>query len=545
MDTKEPYSLGQNAEDLYGVLAAKRQQVIDMGRRMAELTIPSVFPPDQYKAGDELPGNNQSVGAQAVNNLASKLMFMAFPPGQPMLRFVPVETKLREQIDADPHLYARTNLALSRLEMEHRSRASATALRTAYTGYIKLLLVGGNALWKYLQIDNPTYHAPTHYVVIRAANGHPLVTIHKETFLLETLDAETLEVIKAKTPELFADNDDGKGAWERTADLYSVCRLVGSPTDTKEGRHWEFWVEYKGEVIDGTEFEADYDVPPMWPGWLIPVYGDNWGRSYCEEYRGDLYALEANASSLNDGAALAAWALPFVKPGGLTSIRQVQKADNLTILSGSADDLSVFRSEKIADFRFVQETFSGAARRVSAAFLLQAAIQREGERVTAEEVSRLGQELDTAMGGLYTQIAYDHQRPIIRRFVRLHEDENEDLPVLPEGLVRVEVTTGTDAMGRSHEVTGLRTFAADMKQTFPDEPGLIDPLDYGNRLGSALGVRTEGLMPTREQREQRMAQQQQNAAGMALLDKGTGPAVKGIADMAAQAATPQPQPTGT
>lgn len=535
----EKYTLGEAAEDAYAALSSYRQQVIDTGRLMAELTIPSVFPPDGYRAGDDLPGNNQSVNAHAVNTLASELMFMAFPPGQPIMKLEPVETKLQKDIDADPELYSRTQLALSRLEIAHRKRFQSTPLATAYVGYMKLLIVAGNGLWKHIKLSSPTYHRPDCYVVSRSRDGHPMVTIHKERVRVVTLPDDIQKMIYEETPELLAKEVP---EWEREADIYSVCKFVAEGEDG----YWLYWQEYKGRYIDGTGVETDYMDCPMWPGWLIPVFGDNWGRSYCEEYRGDLFTLEAHASALNDISALAAWALVFAKPGTRTSLRQVQKARNLEIIPGSAEDLSVFRSEKTGDGSFVAQNFENAARRIGAAFLVQSAVMRNGERVTKEEVQRVGRQLDRAMGGLYTEIAQGHQRRIIHRAVRLHEEASKELPKIPEDVVEIGVITGIDAMGNANEGTELTEFGMVLNQVYgPGSAGRITRMsDFANRLAATKGIKPDGLVIPQKDLEASMENERKQALSASMMEKAAGPAAGALAGaMADQSAAAQQQPT--
>lgn len=529
----DKYSLGADytAEAAYGDLSTGRQSVIDMGRLMAELTIPSVFPPDGYNTGDDLPGNNQSISAMALNTLSSALTFMAFPPGQPILRLAPIEYKLQADVDADPQLYANTLLGLSRLELAHRVKLQTTNLQTAYLGYIKALLVTGNCLWKHVKLREPTFYLPDVYVVQRNQAGMPLLTIHKESITVSTMTKahreQVMEVLKDKT-----NGNALKVERETAVDVYSVCKLKTSDDGEQT---WCYWQEYAGKNLVDTEVETDFDNPPMWPGWLIPVFGKNWGRGYCEEYRGDLYTLEAHASSINDGAALAALSLLFVKPGQ-TSIKQVREARNLSTLPGSADDLSVFNTQgKTSDYSFVVQNLEAVARRVGAAFLMQSSIQRSGERVTAEEIRRLGQELDKAMGGLYTQIAQGNQKVVITRAVNLNEEDSPDLPPIPRDVVEVQIITGVDAMGQNLEADSLEEYAIKGTQAFPQSFEKVhDPINYFTRLAAAKGIKPDGLVRKPEELKATQEQEQQAAAQQTLLDKGAGPAIKGMADYMTQ-----------
>lgn len=516
------YTLGEPASGVYDTLARKRQAVIDIARDMAELTIPSVFPPDGYQPGDRLPGNNQSIGAWCVNSLASHLMFMAFPPGRPMLRFEIVEHKLREEIDQDPEMWSKIKLALSRKELEHRRRASTTPLGSAYTGFIKQLLVSGNCLWHHIKLTSPSYHRCDTYVVKRDTGGHPLTTILKERVSLQALEEDVRNFVLAKSPDIAKASE-----WEQSADIFTVCKL-----DREDGEQvWHYWQEFEGEVIPDTEVTTDYDTPPMYPAWLIPVYGEDWGRSYCEEYRGDLYLVENHASAINDGSAAAALTLLFVRPGARTSVRQVKEAENLAVLSGAAEDVSALTLGKSADYQFVANNLQEAGRRLARAFLTHSSIQRDAERVTAEEWQRMGRELDMAMGGLYTELAQSGQRHVVLRFVRLHEEDDPEMPELPEGVVRTAVVTGVDALGATTEEQALVTFVETLTQAFGGSAAqFLNPTDFARRLAAEKGIQPEGLVKDERQLAAEEQAAQQRAQQQALLEKGTGPAIKAASD---------------
>jgi len=532
------YSLGEPAEDAYEALTTGRQSVIDMGRTMAQLTIPSVFPPDGYEPGDDIPGNNQSMGGYALSTLASELMFMAFPPGQPIMKLELQVAKMQAEIDKDPELYARVVLALSQLELAHRKKFLTTPLASAYVGYIRVLLTAGNCLWKHIRLSSPSYHLPTCYVVSRSNDGHPLITIHKERVRVATLDEDVQALVYQNEPELL---EEEKREWLRETDIYSVCKLAVGHNSGE--RTWLYWQEHKGEVIEGTEMETDYEDCPMWPGWMVPVYGKNWGRSYCEEYRGDLFTLETAGSALNDLSALAAWPLVFNKPGARTSIRQLKQARNLDILSGSAEDVSVFRSEKGGDGQFVLGNFDRAARRIGAAFLVQSAVMRDGERVTKEEVQRVGRQLDRAMGGLYTEMAQGNQRRIITRAVKLNEEESPYLPPIPTDTVSIDVITGIDAMGASNDANELNEFGMGINAVFG--PGaaaqVLNPSDYATRMASYKGIKPDGLVKKAEEVEAQKQQAQQQAMSADLLSKAAGPTAGALAGALGQQMTTPPK----
>lgn len=523
------YSLGpyDTACSAYDHLRLLRRGVEDLGRLMAELTIPSVYPKEGYLPGDNIPGNNQSMGAQCVNTLASKLMFLAMPPGRPMMKLEIIEENSDIALKEAPELYSMIELALSKLEQAHRRRASTTNLRSAYVGMMKLLLVAGNGCWRHLKVNFPTFHRPEKYVVQRDGDGNQLLVILKERVVVASMDADVKEFILAGDADLRKVPE-----WEAEVDIYSVCNLC---TYSESGeKTWCYWQETEaGDMIPGTEVETDYDIPPLYAAWLIPVYGENWGRSYCEEYRGDLYTIENHAAAINDGAAAASLHLTFVKPGSRTSVKQIREAPNLSVLPGDAADVTTLKSEKNEDYQFVSNNFQAAAKRLSQAFLLMQSITRDAERVTAEEIQQMAAQLDEAMGGIYSELANSFQRHMVTRFVALHEEENHNLPPVNPNLVSVGVATGIDAVGRTVEGQALVQFGQTMQAIFgPLGVQALSLTDFARRLAAYEGVDPSGLVKDDSAQQAVVQQDQQNQAKQTLLEKGTGPAVKGMADMA-------------
>lgn len=537
-DTEDPeageYSLGMTGEAFYGSLTGRRQAVEDMARKMAEITLPFSFPPLGYVEGDQLPGNNQSIGAQCVNTLVSKLADVAFPPGHPCLRLLPDETDIQQAIDQDPEQWAQTELALARLALTHTKAFLKIGMRSSYIEYLRQILVAGNCLWKHLKWRSPTWHRMDTYVVQRSQTGLQLAIVQKTCVAVAGLDKDTKAFIEAKMAQGTdgaATAEQAKSRWEQEVDVY-CCQMYIPPEsgdDETEGS-FRYWEEYKGHYIPGTGVETDYDAPVMHAGWLIKAAGRNWSPSYCEMYQGDLYTVEAAASGMNDITAAAALALLFHRPGSQSSIKQVREARNLSILPGSAEDLTMFRSEKNGDNNIVATNEETAARRLSAAFCMQSAIQRSGERVTAEEIQRLGTELDKALGGLYTQISDGNQRPIVVRGVVMHEELNPKLR-LPKDKVTVEVITGIEATGDSIEASNLLDWGSVVSKMWgPEGIKQVDVNDFATRYATYKGIKPDGLILKPDVVQQRDQQMQQAGMLQEAMSKGIGPGIKALAD---------------
>lgn len=532
MDTLSDTDLGVTAEEFYEDMQSDRTGPVEIARRLADITLPSVFPPENWKSGDELAITNQSVNAYAVNTLASKMMLSGFPPGLPMAKFNPEEQKLEEDVKQDPELYSEILYALSRREETHRNRLQATKCRSAYVAHNKLLLVTGGALTLWIDIDNPIVYNLHNYVVKRDAAGTPIVTVLKEGVSRMVADEDVVQA--ADTHRADKQEETSGSLWDDEITIYHVQKLIVSDTGKKE---WVYWQEVEGgHVVEGTVAYSPYDVPAMYADWLIPAYGSNWGPSYCQDYEGDLQAVEGFAAALQDGAAAEARYLTLVNPDGQTDLRDVQEADNLEVIPGREQDVTTMRSSKGGDLNTTSQEFQSAIRRIGQAFLMSSAIQRTGERVTAEEWRQMSSELDQAMGGLYSNVAQTTQRYYVLRFIHLHELSDKSLKKLPEGLVNISVVTGLDSLGQSSEGTRLREFAKEGSEVLTPAvfAKFINASDYLRRLAATKSIKSEGLVKDNQTMQQETAgelqQQQQNT----LLEKTAGPLAKEGAGMLAQ-----------
>lgn len=538
MDQKD-LTLGTSAEEFYKQKEPAREAVIATGLRLAEMTIPSVFPPRDMTEGDSLPITNQSVNSSAVNTLASKLMLSAMPAGLPAIKYAPIEHALETDIEGDPDLWAKILGALNSRSEAHRIRMETTAARAAYVKAKKLEIVTGNTCISWIDINSPVVYNMNSYAVHRDALGNQLIVVVKLDMVLETLDDD----IKQKVYDLQQDDsveapdDDKKNDWQETVPVYSVCKLI------KKGnkKYWAFWQEVAGERVEGTEFKSPFDVPPLYAGWMVPNPGFDWGRAYSEDYEGDLKACETFAAALQDNAAAASRNITFVSPSGDTNRKAVAEAENLSTLSGDAKDVTQMQHNRSAEHQVTASEFQSAEKRIGRAYLQHSSIQRAGDRVTMAEWRILAEELDQAMGGLYSQIAASGQRWFMLRFAYLHEQEDKRLVPLPEGVVSVGVITGLDNLGQSQDYSKLVTLGDDASRILGPQV-LASRTRVGsflNQMTDAMSLKGKTLWKSDEEVAQESQQNQEQTMQMNMMDKAIGPLAKEGAG--ALAAMSQPQ----
>lgn len=537
MDSLSDTSLGITAEDFYESGLADRTGPVNLGRRLADLSSPSTFPPENWQSGDPLAIPNQSVNAYGLNTLASKVMLAGMPPGLPGWRFTPEEHKMDEDIRADPELYSQIMYSLSRREELHRTRLESTKARSAITKYYKLLFLTGNAAVLWTDIDNPIIYNMHHYVVKRDAGGTPLAGVIKVSVSRMIADPDIIEAADANPKN--REREATGNPWDEEITIFHVQKLI---SDAKGKKQYVYWQEVEGgHVVEDTVAYADYDTPTIHFGGMIPAYGSDWFLPYCQDYEGDMQAVENFSAALQDGGAAAARFLTLVDPSGQTEIKDIMEADNLDVVPGREADVHSLRADKGGDLAVTAQEMEKAARRLGQAFLMFSSVQRQGERVTAEEWRILATEIDQAMGGLYSDISQTSQRYFVLRFIHLHQETDKSIGKLPEGVVRVSVVTGIDSLSQSSEGARLREFMMEAGEEIGPEAlaAHISIPDYLRRKAAVKNIKSDGLVKAPAQMEADASAQQQQAMQQSLLDKAAGPIAQGGMKMLAEAGLPE------
>jgi len=312
-----------------------------------------------------------------------------------------------------------------------------------------------------------------------------------------------------------------------------------------KGKHWHIHQELGTTPIPDSFGKYPIDKNPFIPLRFSRVDGESYGRGLVEEYLGDLKSLEALTMAIVEGSAAASKVLFLVRPNGTTRIRSVAEAPSGAIIQGDAQDVSTLQVQKAGDFRIAQESSQKIEERLAAAFLLNSSVQRDAERVTAEEVRFMAQELESTLGGVYSVLSQEFQLPLINLLLQKMV-KTKKMPKFPKDKVKPKIVTGMEALGRGQDLNKLSQFLEYLAPLGPEviaQKLNID--DYMDRLGASLGIDTGGLIKTDEQIQQEQAeaqqaqkaemQEQQEAQMMGDVVKGATPAIaKGMSDQMAQ-----------
>lgn len=504
----------------YAQLESARDAFLQRAREAALLTIPTLVPPDGHNGSTEYDTPYQSVGSRGVNNLASKLLLTLLPPNSPFFRLVIDDYDLAQV--AGPEARGAVEEALGRIERAGLSEIEGSAVRVPVFEALKQLVVAGNALVYMPKKDGMKVYRLDRYVVKRDAMGNVLEIITKESVSPLMLDEETRA--------LLTDPEDRNN---KDYDLYTCVRL--------EGKKWKVHQEVQGITIPGSMGSYPKDRCPFIPLRFSRIDGEDYGRGFVEEYIGDLRSLEALTQAIVEGSAASAKVLFLVRPNGTTKAKNLAQSPNGAIVTGDANDVSTLQVQKAGDFRVALETSRQITERLSFAFLLNSSVQRQAERVTAEEVRYMAQELETALGGVYSILSQEFQMPLVNLIIARLEGQGK-MPKMPKDTVKPTIVTGMEALGRGQDLNKLAQFLQYLQPLGPEViAGNLNIDDYIDRLGASLGIDTNGLIKSAEQKaqeEQAMMEQQQQMMAQQMMgdiaSKATPETVKALSGAAQQ-----------
>ncbi len=492
----------------YSTMTTSRESFLKRAREASKLTIPTLIPESGHTYTSDYPTPYQSIGARGVNNLASKMLMALLPPNSPFFRLIIDDFDLANLIGEDKRGPVEEGLA--KIERAALHEIEAEAMRVPIYEALKHLIVGGNAL---LHLPNKgvmrVFHLDS-YTVKRDVQGNIIKIIVKET-----LSAKTLPVDLQKYVDITAEDSF------KTYDLFTCIK--------REAKRYEIFQEIQGNPIEESFGQYPLDQLPWIPLRFNRIDNEDYGRGFVEEYIGDLKSVEGLSQAIVEGSAAAAKVLFLVKPNGTTKLRTLAESPNGAIVAGDANDVSTLQLNKSTDFRVANEMLQYLTNRLQFAFLMNSSVERQAERVTAEEIRYKAQELEMALGGVYSVLSQELQVPLVKLLLARLTKQGK-MPKFPKNTVKPEIVTGVEALGRGQDLNKLATFLQYLQplgqQIIAQEMNIGDYID---RLGASLGIDTSGLIKTSEEKQmekQMIEQQRQQMMQQQMMQdvvKGSAP----------------------
>lgn len=522
----QPQGENQTLKGRWSKLDSQRTEILERARECSKLTIPSLLPPEGHNENQKLYTPYQGLGARGVNNLASKLLLALFPPNAPFFKLTINDFNLKQLTDQSG-ISDQIEEAFHQIEHAVMRQIEVDALRVQVFEALKHLVTTGNILIYMPREGGMKVFRLDRYCVRRDPKGNVLEILVKESIHPVALPDDVREKVEAQIEE----NRD------EPVDLFTQI--------VRQNDRWVVSQECGEVKIPQSKGSYPLDKSPWLPLRWTSISNEDYGRGMVEEYLGDFKSLEALSKSIVEGAAIASRILGLVNPNGTTRPDTIQNAPNGAIVEGDADDVTILNfAEKFPDFRFALEEKQEIEQRLAFAFLLFESVQRDAERVTAQEIRMVARELEDALGGVYSVLSQEMQLPFVRVLMDRMESSNK-LPKLPDGVVAPMIVTGLEALGRGNDLDRLNMFLQSVAPLGPEVVNMyLIPHDYIMRVAASQGIDTTGLIRS----EQEVQQMRQNAM-MQAMAQSTVPGVvqevtKGVTNAATQQARQQQQQQG-
>ena len=513
------------AKSQYEARQTIREPYLQAAHEAAAVTIPHEFPyatdapKSRYREHTLKP--NQEIGARGVNNVAEKIHLTLLPPNIAPMKYEPdPEAKANTDAETLEDIYQ----GLSIRENVLSASIDAARYRPKLRPIGVQLVIAGNYLINHVNQTIKGYRLDR-YVVSRDPDGLPLDIILREDLTYDSLDERAREIVDAKQDSR---NEGGAPPDQfRTIEVYTWIK--------RKGDVYVHHQEVEGEIIPGTEGSSPVDRPQWIAATMYLADGEDYGRGHVEMYQGALETLDALGQAMKEDAIASALTIPLVNPAGQTRIKDMQNARNLEPIPGLESDIGMFRIQKGSDYNTAFSMYQDIKESMSFAFLLNSAIRRNAERVTAEEIRQIAQELDTSLGGFYSTLTEQVQLPIILGHERDLERQGK-LPPLPEDLVTPVVLTGLESIGRGQDAINMQLLAQDFGMWAQLEgTQMMEGVKVQNlkeRIAATRSVKTEGLFMSEEELMAKQQADQQAMMQQTLVEQGAGPVAGEVAKAA-------------
>ena len=495
--------------EFYSSKKNDRKQYEDRAKLIAKLTLPYVIREESDTGTTAMTdSSNQSYGGRLINTLKAKMGMALMPPSTSSFRYVPKPEELAALTGGNKNNIAKVyeamsnNIAVVNAEMELQQIRSSL-----FDIIVQLLVVGSVVVEKKEKVG---------------------VKIHPLLSFVADLDDVGMPITMCFIEKLKVLPDDITPKEEKDEyELYTMAKL------DKDTGSWVVTQEIEQEIVGQEKSYKDYaELPYRYLGWTW-MTGDSYHRPYTEDYYQDLDQLDKLAKLLTDGSIIQAKVLLFVnEKGGRTRKDAVTGSINGDVVDGVADDVSALQIQKNFDFQVPMEREQQLQKTLSQAYLMNESVTRDAERVTAQEIQFMAQELESSsLAGIYSKLSLQWSKWIVHQTML-------ELGIKFES-IEVEILTGLDALGRSQEAQKLDAFVQrmvglEMKHWLHED-------ELANRYASYESVNTINLLKTPDEVEKEIkAAQAQQAKQMG--DEATNvEAGKTAGANAANAMAGQPQ----
>lgn len=484
-----------NPKEFYSKYEPDRKPYEDMAKRISDMTLPYVFADTSFSGSSQYSDKiSQSFCGRLVSTLKAKMGMSLLPPSTSSFRLEPNKDALLQLTQGDENMiaevYAMVSSATSRISKEIENQQ----IRDTMFDLILQKIMVGSVIMEKIKDDGIMLHTLRNFTVRLDSRGNAVAYCIKE--------------IKLYPPEGVVVDED-KDEYE----LYTLCEY------DKPNKKWIVRQSLDDEEFGNPITYNERKFPFQYVGWNWTT-GDKYHRPYAQDYINDMEQFNQLSDLVLKGSIVSAKTVLLVDPrAGRTRPEDVANSENGDVINGRADDVTVLQVGKSYDYQIAMDRMADIQRNLSSAFLMNESATRDAERVTAQEIRFMAQELETStLSGIYSKLS----KNVSKRIVEWVMDEMK----IDVKSMNINVVTGLDALGRSSEAQKLDSLlgrVANMKLFH-----WIEESEVIQRYASYDAVDTTGLLKTPSKvQQERQAQMQQQAeqAGADALMQSAGQAI--------------------
>lgn len=497
-------------------LHGRRQSMLYRFQQYAAETIPKVCLPDNTDNNNvSLQHDWSSVGAQAVNHLTNKIVLNLFRPGMPFFRLDP-DKKMKQELGQKGISEDDLRASLVDGEQEALKVMDQKAIRPKINEAVRNLIIVGNVALDMTDDQQPRVIGIRHYVVKRSISGKLQEILIAEKVLYNELD-DSVKPYVASRP------GDDEGAYVEFVRWYAVDK----------DKKWQL-----SQYVDNVRLPKDFDK--TYTQETMPVHILTWdlademdyGTGLVEDYAGDFGTLSTLTEAEVKAALLASEFRWLANPAGVGDIEEFRNSVSGDVIPGGKDDLTLVNLTGQSNIELISKSAEKIIRRIGQAFLLNSAVTRDAERVTAEEIRMQAQELETSLGGVYSRLAIDLQLPIALWLLAQIDVSIHGTHLVPT------IVTGLAALSRNAEAQQLGVFLSSLSQVAAMPPELLARLNLSAVISTLASA--NGIDPKKYVKDEATVQKEQQAQQQAAVqNQATVDASKAGAQALAQRNQPQ------
>lgn len=491
-------------DTLWTEMEGEKGDLISRSENYARLTLPYICPPEGSNTAEQDKGN-VAIGPRVVNHLANKVVDAMFPKDRPFFTVAltpETRTKIAIEIgeDQEAAFSEAVRTETSGVEQAGMRKMKLTSYRPVAVEAVKHKIITGNVCVRRFPSGKRIAYGVRDYAVRRNIEGEVIEVLLRDGKKLGTLDP----ALKAKVLEVHKSLKD-----DDAVVLFTHYKL--------DGKRWRSQQAVNSIIVGAVTYFTPRNLPVLVLAWNL-ARGDSYGRGLVEDHITAFHNVDVCSVAMVEMIGVMADIKFLVDPASMLDVETLNNSPRGSYHQGRKDDITTPESARRLEIGVLREVIMGWERELAQAFLLNSNSVRDAERITAEEIRFIANELESAFGGLYSRLATEWQQ-YEAEFVVYSLDFAKDVGGKVD-IFEIVITTGLESLSRQGQLANLRAAIADLQmlEAVPEEVrGTINPMKFSSFVFTNHTVRFQEFMFTEaEMQANRDAamQQQQEIAGI-------------------------------